>query len=126
EVQELAQRRGNELAMDPPLAIRISQLASLPTRETPLLMAEPTYAEIRFSLKLPEGAKAKILQPPVEVKDAERIVRIKDRQEGDYLVLDRLIDIPSGRVEPSAYPSLKNFAREADEAISREIVIAVP
>ena len=126
EVPELAQRRGNELAIDPPLALQISQLASLPSRETPLLMTEPTYAEIRFSLKLPEGARAKLPQPTFEVKDAERLVRIKDRQEGGLLVLDRLIDIPSGRVEPSAYPSLKSFARDADEAMSREIVIAMP
>jgi len=126
EVPELAQRRGDELAIDPPLAIQVSQLAALPSRETPLLMLEPTYAEIRFSLKLPEGAKARIPQPSVEVKDAERLVRVQDRQEGGVLVLDRLIDIPSGRVEPNAYASLKSFAREADEAISREIVISIP
>lgn len=126
EVPELARRRGNELAIDPPLAIRISQLASLPSRQTPLLVGEPTYAEVRFSLKLPEGAKTKLPLASLEVQDAERRVTVRDRQEGDVLVLDRLVDIPSGRVEPIAYPALQSFAREADEATSREIVISVP
>lgn len=126
EVPELARKRGNELTIDPPLAIRISQLATLPSRETPLLVGEPTYAEVRFSLKLPEGARAKTPASPVEVKDAERRVRVADRQEGELLVLDRLVDIPAGRVEPDAYPGLKVFAREADELTSREIVIEMP
>lgn len=126
EVPELAKRRGNELTLDPPLAIRVSQLASLPSRQTPLLIGEPTYAEVRFSLKLPAGAKMQSKLAEVALNDADRVVRVRDREEGDVLVLDRVVDIPAGRVEPEAYSALQEFGREADEATSREIVIAVP
>jgi hypothetical protein len=40
-------------------------------------------------------------------------------------VLERIIDIPAGRIEPAAYPELQEFVRQADEATMRDIVIAI-
>ena len=39
------------------------------------------------------------------------------------LILDRLIDIPAGRVLPADYAKLQKFARAADDATMRDIVI---
>lgn len=126
DVPELARRRGDELVLDPPLAIQVSQLTLLPSRRTPLLVGEPTYAEVRFALKLPEGAQTKMPLISADVRNGKRRVRVSDRREGDVLILDRLVDIPSGRVETDAYPDLQSFAREADEATSAPIAITLP
>jgi hypothetical protein len=109
----------------PPFAIRISQIARLPRRQTPLVLGEPTYTSVRLSFKLPEGARIVSALPPVEVKDQDRRVIVRDRQEGQTLILERIIDIPAGRIEPAAYGDLQTFARRADEATMRDIVISV-
>jgi hypothetical protein len=60
---------------------------------------------------------------PGEVKNDDRKVWVHDRQEGGTLVLERLIDLPAGRVEPSGYEALRDFAQRADEMMMRDIVI---
>jgi hypothetical protein len=34
-----------------------------------------------------------------------------------------VIDVPAGRVEPAAYMALQKFARQADEATTRDLLI---
>jgi tetratricopeptide (TPR) repeat protein len=125
DVTDFTRRRGRDLVLVPPFAVRISQIARLPRRQTPLVLGEPTYASIRLSFKLPEGARVISSLTPVEVRDHDRRVVVRDRQEGQTLVLERIIDIPAGRIEPAAYPELQEFVRQADEATMRDIVIAI-
>ncbi len=125
EVSDFTRRRGSDLVLAPPFPIRISQIARLPHRQTPLLLGEPTYARVRLSFKLPAGAKITSRLSPVEIKNDDRKVVVHDRQEGQTLVLERTIDIPAGRIEPSGYSNLQTFARQADEATMRDIVISV-
>ena len=77
------------------------------------------------SFKLPPGAKISSPLAPADVKDADRKVTVRDREEKGNLVLEREIDIPAGRVEPPAYKALQAFAGRADEATMREIVITL-
>jgi hypothetical protein len=125
EARDFARRRGRDLVLAPPFPIRISQISRLPKRQTPLLLGEPTYASIHLVLKLPPGAKVTSRLDPIEIKDHDRKVIVRDRQEGQTLVVERVIDIPAGRVEPEGYANLQTFARRADEATMREIVISV-
>jgi tetratricopeptide (TPR) repeat protein len=124
DVSDFAHRRGRDLVLPPPFPIRISQVAALPRRQTPLLLGQPTYAKVRLSLKLPPNAKVISSLSPGEVKNDDRKVWVHDRQEGGTLVLERLIDLPAGRVEPSGYEALRDFAQRADEMMMRDIVIA--
>jgi len=125
EVSDFAHRRGKDLVLVPPFPIRISQITRLPRRQTPLLLGEPTYAAVHLTLKLPPGGHVVSALAPVEIKDQDRKVVVRDRLEGQSLVLDRVIDIPAGRVEPGAYGALQEFARQADEATMRDIVFSV-
>jgi tetratricopeptide (TPR) repeat protein len=125
EVGDFMRRRGRDLVLAPPFPIRTSNLARLAHRQTPLVLGEPTFASIRLSFKLPAGAHVVSNLVPVEVKDKDRRVVVRDRQEGQHLILERIIDIPAGRIEPDAYPDLQNFARRADEATLRDIVITI-
>jgi hypothetical protein len=125
EVSDFARRRGSELVLVPPFPIRIGQITRLAERQTPLVLGEPTYASVKLSFKLPPGAKIASPLAPTEVKDADRKVTVRDRQEKGNLVLEREIDIPAGRVEPPEYKALQAFAGRADEATMREIVITL-
>jgi hypothetical protein len=125
EVSDFARRRGKDLVLVPPFPIRISQITRLARRQTPLLLGEPTYAAVHLTLKLPAGGHVVSALAPVEIKDQDRKVTVRDRLEGQSLVLDRVIDIPAGRVEPGAYSALQEFARQADEATMRDIVFSV-
>jgi cellulose synthase operon protein C len=126
EVSDFARRRGKSLALLPPFPIRISQLASLPRRQTPLLIREPTYESIAISLRLPPGAH--LTTPPLrtEIKDGDRRVVVDDKEGGGTFTLHRVIDIPAGRIAPAEYGALQSFARAADEATLRDVVIALP
>jgi hypothetical protein len=111
--------------LTPPFAIRISQLTGLPYRQTPLLLSDPTYASIRLVLRLPKGAAA-ALPGAADIRDGDRAIAIRDRQEGAALVLDRVVSIPAGRVRPDEYKALQQFARQGDDATMRDVVIQLP
>ncbi len=127
EVRDFArtQPQSRELLLSPPFAIRISQLTSLPSRQTPLILPDPTYAAVKISLKLPPGAMV-VGTTRAEVRDGDRRVAVLDRQEGGTLILERIIDIPAGRVQPGAYADLQKFARDADDATMRDVRIRLP
>src|SRR5207244_10924918 len=79
QVSDSARRRGRDLVLAPPFPIRISQIARLPRRQTPLLLGEPTYAKVRISFKLPPGARIVSRLSPVEIHDQDRKVSVHDR-----------------------------------------------
>ncbi len=58
KIPGFAQRSGDMLLIAPPFGPRVTQLAALPQRQTPLLMAEATHREINLRIALPKGAEA--------------------------------------------------------------------
>ena len=98
-------------------------MATLPSRETTLLLGEASRIEIRLRIKLPQGAKVVSGLETVELRDGDRKVEVRDRMEGDVLVIDRLIDLPAARIRPDAYGRFQKFTRAADEATQRDIRI---
>jgi hypothetical protein len=125
DVSDFAHRRGANLVLSPPFPIRISQVTGLPRRQTPLVLGQPTYAKVHLSLKLPPNARVVSDLSRGEISNADRKVSVHDRQEGGTLVLDRVVDIPAGRIEPSGYDALRDFAQRADETMMRDIVITI-
>lgn len=125
-VQSFAERAAGGLVVSPPFGARLSQLAVLPTRQTPLLIVDATHQRIKLTLDLPAGAKIEHLAPARSVKDGERQVTVRDAQQGNQLVLDREIELPAGRVQPSAYSKFQEFARQADEALFHSVRVRLP
>lgn len=120
-VPAFAQLSGNVLSITPPFAPRIGQLAALPARQTPLLLVETNHQLVELRLHLPPGAS--LAQAPLSEKigDGGRQVLIQDRKDGDTVLLHRELVLPSGRVQPGAYPAFLRFARHADDAMSSSI-----
>ena len=125
-VQSFAERSNGGLVVSPPFGARLSQLAVLPTRQTPLLLVDATHQRIKLTLDLPAGAKLEQLAAPRAVKDGERQVTVRDAQKGNSLVLDREIELPAGRVQPDKYGQFQEFARQADEALFHSVRVTLP
>ena len=123
EVPDFARRAGGGLVISPPFNAPLGALATLPTRQTTLLLAEASRIEIRLRIKLPAGARVTTPLENTELHDGDRSVVVHDRMEEDVLVLDRVVDLPAARIKPSAYAQFQKFARAADEATQREIRI---
>ncbi|WP_437620727.1 hypothetical protein [Sorangium sp. So ce1151] len=126
-VASFARAQGPELVLSPPFGVRVASLASLPARETPLYLSEQiaTRSEVRLRVELPPGARVATKLAPFAAENEGRTVRVNDRVERGALVLDRLLDLPAGRVQPDAYPRFQQFARAADGALDRDIVVQI-
>ncbi|WP_437587998.1 hypothetical protein [Sorangium sp. So ce1000] len=124
-VASFARAQGAELVLSPPFGVRVASLASLPARETPLYLSEQiaTRSEVRLRVKLPAGARVATKLAPSTVDDEGRAVRVNDRVDGGALLFDRFLELPAGRVQPDAYPKFQQFARAADSALARDIVV---
>ncbi len=130
EVTALARRDGATLIMSPPFAsaVRLSALAALDKRETPLMLP-PQLAlrlEVKLSIELPKGAKLEGTLAPLTGENEGRAYKVADRPDGAGVLLDRVIDIPAGRVPPADYATFVKFARAADEAFHRDLTVRLP
>jgi hypothetical protein len=62
--------------------------------------------------------------PQGEAKHADRVVAVKDAVRGHAIYLDRLVDIPAGRVMPGEdYSSFVTFVRKSDALLESDIAI---
>lgn len=125
DVAGFANPNGASLVVSPPFAPRISQLAALPARQTPLLIPDATHQEVRLEIRLPKGAVLEGSLAGGSIQDGDRSVVVSDSAKaGDnLLVLERTLDLPAGRVQPDAYPRFVQFARKADDALTGNIRI---
>ena len=125
KIPGFAQRSGDMLLIAPPFGPRVSQLAALPQRQTPLLMAEATHREINLRLLLPKGATLVSEPASVTISDGDRSVQVSDTAKPGELSLVRVVNLPAGRVQPKDYPRFLAFARQADDALSQSVRVKV-
>jgi cellulose synthase operon protein C len=121
-LQGFAEVRPGQLLIEPPLMPRLARLASLPVRQTPLLLRESTHQSIKLSVRLRPGTRVLGVNPGV-VEDGPRKVSVKDRVNGNVLTLEREILLPAGRISVADYPRFMEFTRAAGALISRPIVV---
>lgn len=148
EMSSFATVREGELWLSPPFRVNLGNLTSLAKRETPLYISEglATRSEVKLRVELPKGARVLTPLEPVTLASAESSsgggasvarVEVKDRlvgakkpgtgvASGEALLLDRVVDLPAGRIQPSEYPRFVEFATRADELTHRPITIARP
>jgi hypothetical protein len=126
EMSSFARPAGNgELLIAPTFPIALGELAGLPTRETPLYISEGRASRVALKLKirLPAGAKVTTPLESTKAEDGDRWARVYDRVEGGTLVIDRVMDLPAGRIQPDKYARFQSFARQADAALKREVSV---
>jgi cellulose synthase operon protein C len=126
EVSDFARRRGNTLALKPPLMLKIAGMARLEERQTPMLLPEATHSEVHLSIKLPRGASVQGPLTTSDVRDGDRVLALTDAIGEGTLSLGRVLDLPAGRVTVGEYQAFKTFTQQVDDTASREIIIQLP
>jgi tetratricopeptide (TPR) repeat protein len=125
EVPQLARSAGGgKLLLKQLFAVDIAQIASLPQRQTPLLLGTSSHVEVNFQILAPTSMRLPASLPSATLRDGDRSVVVKDTVEGNALKLDRVVDIPAGRVQPGAeYARFVQFTQAADQLLAREIAL---
>jgi hypothetical protein len=127
DVPQLARSAGTgKLILKQLFAVDIAQVASLPQRQTPLLLGSSSHVEVDFDIVAPTTMRLPPTLPGGEIRDGDRSVLVRDKVEGNLLKLSRVVDIPAGRVQPgSEYARFIEFTREADQLLAREIALGL-
>jgi hypothetical protein len=127
EMSSFARPAGGELLISPVFPLRLGGLAGLPARETPIYISEgiATRVAVKLRIKLPAGAKVATSLAPTSADDEGRVVRVQDHVDQGDLVLDRVMDLPAGRIRPDDYARFQHFARKVDAALHREVSVTL-
>jgi tetratricopeptide (TPR) repeat protein len=124
DVPQLARTAGNRLVVKSLFPVNIAQVASLPQRQTPLLLGSSSHVEVKFEIQAPPNVQVPAALPGGEVRDGDRSVVVKDGVEGRSVILRRVVDIPAGRVQPGPeYARFVAFTQGADQLLEREIAL---
>lgn len=113
----------DRLVIEPPLMPKLGRLATLPARQTPLLVREPMHQRARLTIRLPRGARVWGTEQG-SVKEGDDEVLARDSVKDGVLVLDREVSIAAGRVSSDDYAKFLAFTERADRLISQPIVIS--
>lgn len=122
DVPQLARQVGSRLVLKSLFPVSIAQVASLPERQTPLLLASSSHVEVNFAITVPNGIALPGALTGGVLKDGDRSITVADSVAGQTLTLNRVVDIPAGRVQPGAdYARFVAFTQKADQLLEREI-----
>jgi hypothetical protein len=120
---KFADVQADRLVIEPPLMPKLGRLATLPARQTPLLVREAMHQSARLSIRLPPGARVWGTEQG-RVREGEDQVLARDQVKDGILILDREVSIGAGRVSSEEYAKFLAFTERADQLISQPIVIS--
>jgi len=122
-VGKFAEVGPDRTVIEPPLMPRLTRLATLPERTTPLLIREAMHQSARLEIAIEPGTEVWGLRQG-EVRQGDYRVIARDSVNGGTLVLDREVSIAAGRVSPADYPRFVAFTREAEQLLAQPIVLS--
>ena len=124
EVPQLVRVEDGRRLLKALFPLRLSELTTLPKRQTPMLLASPSHVEVHFEVTVPENVQMPASLPGGEAKHEDRTVAVHDAVHGHAIFLDRLVDLPAGRVMPGEeYAGFVDFVRKSDALLESEIAI---
>jgi hypothetical protein len=128
DVPQLARPEGKRLVLRALFPVHMAkQLASLPSRQTPMLLTSSSHTEVRFTIVAPESVRMPTSLPAGEARDGERFVVVKDAVHGHALSMERTVDVPAGRVQPGEeYARFADFTQKADALLESDVVLGRP
>jgi hypothetical protein len=119
---KFAEVGGGRIVIEPPLMPRLTRLAALPERQTPLLIREAMHQSARLEIALEPGTRVWGTREGVVEQGDYRVVA-RDSVSDRTLVLDREVSIAAGRVSPADYPRFLAFTRDAEQLLAQPIVL---
>src|SRR5262249_12554639 len=86
-VRSFAQTVGGTLLLAAPgFTPRLGQFATLPVRQTPLLMVESVAQDVKLTVELPPGSTVQTSVTPSKLTNGERHVEVDDAVRGQAVV----------------------------------------
>jgi tetratricopeptide (TPR) repeat protein len=122
-VARFAEVDADRVVIEPPLMPRLTRLASLPERQTPLLIREAMHQSARIEIALSPGTRVWGLRDG-EVKQGDYSVTAHDTASDAALVLVREVSIAAGRVSPADYGRFASFTREGEQLLAQPLVLS--
>jgi hypothetical protein len=123
EAPELAKQVAQGLSLRAVFDQRLDKLAELPERQTPLLRVQSWHTETHLEVTFPDKLRMPAKLPTGDVTYAGCVVSVHDTVNGHAIYLERIIDLPAGRVQPGdEYARYQRFARDADALYERETI----
>lgn len=107
-----------------PLSL-FNEYASLPSRNTALLVDAQEYRRDVLRVTLPAGFTAAEVPPPVTAGDTFGAYSLLVKTTPGGLEVIRNAIVPPSRIEPEGYGPFREFARTIDQAESREVGLTV-
>jgi len=104
----------------------LSEYASLPVRQYPLLLDAQEFRRDRVRVRIPEGLRVTALPASAAREGAYGRYGLAATVDGDRLVLERTAAVPPRRVEVAEYPDLRRFLQEIDDAERAEVELVAP
>lgn len=124
DAPELAKPVPTGLSLHPPFAPHLAELAALPQRRTALLRRSSMRAEVRVRVTLPPSSRVPSQLPNGRRTDGEAMVAVTDVSDGRTIAFARVIDVPSGRVQPGdEYAAWQKFVQTSDTLLTREVTV---
>lgn len=124
EVPQIARRVGEKMVLKALFPVNIAQVASLATRQTPLLLATSSHVEVKFQIVAPDGMVLPASIPGGALRDGDRTITVSDAVQGRSVLLRRVVDMPAGRIQPgSEYARFVTFTQQAEQLLAKEIAI---
>ena len=112
------------MSIRPVSPLQLATFATLPVRQTPLLISSSSHVEVSLEVVLPQSMKMPASMPTAELKNGDRTVTVKDRVDGHSIRFERVADIPAGRVLPGEeYAKFAEFARAGSAVMESEILL---
>lgn len=126
EVPHFGTLAGGVLLLSPPFMPRLSQLTTLATRKTPLLVQERVEQGLDLTLSLPPGYLAEV--NPKKGSYGGSFFGIEDSftsqaksSEAPKVRLKRRVVTEAGRIQVEKYPEFQQYTRSADSALGRAV-----
>ena len=119
EVPQFATPSKMGLLLSPPFMPRLSQMTTLASRATPLLINQQSVQSLALSLKLPPSVAARVKTHGETSPHSE--FEVKDSFSGSTLTLSRKVVTRAGRIGTDKYSAFQSYAQRADVALHAAI-----
>lgn len=121
-----ASRAAGALLVTPPFMPRLSQLTSLATRKTPLLIGERVHQGLELELELPSGYSAEVYPKGGRVGGSsyrieDKVLAEPGRKTPAVVELKRTVTTDAGRIAASKYLEFQEYTQDADAALTRAV-----
>jgi tetratricopeptide (TPR) repeat protein len=115
--------RGLELptVLDP--SRLLEEYGSFPQRRYPLLVDADLARRDRIELQLPANVRVDQLPAAVNLAPKFGSYRVEITHQDGQLILEREVQVPLQRIEPTDYQDFREFAQQIDQAERREVSV---